>query len=384
MKNFLRSLYRWTIIWLWLSMWLISVFAAITWPATPSWEVDGWSFMTYFSQLLVDTWATTNWVAKKAQSLWLESWNTTVVSLSWSYVWIWTTTPTQKLEIQGGNLKVNGAIIDGTGTRMDSNWWWIRTYGPTGWYNNTYGWWWNMTDATRIRTYGSKSIYQNAWTLRTDWILSVWVETSPLLYASNTLWKVGIWTNNPTAKLEVNGNIVAADPTANNQVATKAYVDSVIAAWWWSLWVYKWDWTTYLGKFIQLKNDYEYDNYPNQEQIVYVDAAWNIQRITSRERMTAGDWGEYYKTADCSWTAYQIYNSINWTLNYATLRSKADWLYYRHVTWPSCSIWWYWPIYRWDFTTSTCVLLSSSANYCSYNTWNRYLKLCWQWDCKIK
>ncbi len=37
---------------------------------------------------------------------------------------------------------------------------------------------------------------------------------------------VGVGTTNPTAKLEVAGNIVASDPTASNQVATKGYVDA--------------------------------------------------------------------------------------------------------------------------------------------------------------
>ncbi|MDR2541334.1 MAG: hypothetical protein LBD11_06315 [Candidatus Peribacteria bacterium] len=37
---------------------------------------------------------------------------------------------------------------------------------------------------------------------------------------------VGIGINNPTAKLQVNGNVIASNPTANNHVATKEYVDN--------------------------------------------------------------------------------------------------------------------------------------------------------------
>lgn len=37
---------------------------------------------------------------------------------------------------------------------------------------------------------------------------------------------VGIGTASPTAKLHVNGNIIASNPTADNHVATKDYVDS--------------------------------------------------------------------------------------------------------------------------------------------------------------
>ncbi len=37
---------------------------------------------------------------------------------------------------------------------------------------------------------------------------------------------IGIRTSRPSAELEVNGNIIANAPTANNHVATKAYVDA--------------------------------------------------------------------------------------------------------------------------------------------------------------
>ncbi len=41
---------------------------------------------------------------------------------------------------------------------------------------------------------------------------------------------IGIGTNNPTAKLEVIGNIIASTPTAANHVVTKSYVDG--NSWW--------------------------------------------------------------------------------------------------------------------------------------------------------
>ncbi len=41
--------------------------------------------------------------------------------------------------------------------------------------------------------------------------------------------KVGIGTTSPKAKLEVSGNIIAARPTTADQVATKGYVDELIA-----------------------------------------------------------------------------------------------------------------------------------------------------------
>jgi len=41
---------------------------------------------------------------------------------------------------------------------------------------------------------------------------------------------VGVGTTSPTTKLEVMGNIIAANPTNNNHVATKEYVDESVAA----------------------------------------------------------------------------------------------------------------------------------------------------------
>lgn len=45
---------------------------------------------------------------------------------------------------------------------------WFRSTGSTGWYSESYGGGWHMTDSTWIRTYGSKSVYQNTGQIRTD------------------------------------------------------------------------------------------------------------------------------------------------------------------------------------------------------------------------
>lgn len=44
---------------------------------------------------------------------------------------------------------------------------WVRTTGATGWYNETYGGGWNMSDTTWIRSYGAKQVYIEK-LLRTD------------------------------------------------------------------------------------------------------------------------------------------------------------------------------------------------------------------------
>lgn len=51
-------------------------------------------------------------------------------------------------------------------TAYTSNW--FRSTGSTGWYSQTYGGGWYMSDSTWIRTYGSKSVYQDTGQIRTD------------------------------------------------------------------------------------------------------------------------------------------------------------------------------------------------------------------------
>lgn len=68
------------------------------------------------------------------------------------------------------NVKVSASSNSGTSptfnTCYTSNW--FRSTGKTGWYSESYGGGWYMTDSTWIRTYGSKSVYQNTGQIRTD------------------------------------------------------------------------------------------------------------------------------------------------------------------------------------------------------------------------
>jgi len=61
------------------------------------------------------------------------------------------------------NIAVSTASSTGTtptfNTCYTSNW--FRSTGNTGWYSESYGGGWYMIDSTWIRTYGSKSVYQN-------------------------------------------------------------------------------------------------------------------------------------------------------------------------------------------------------------------------------
>lgn len=73
-------------------------------------------------------------------------------------VGIGTLNPAQKLHVTG-NTQIDGAIVAPEGTLRDDGGGWIRTYGATGWYSQTYGGGWYMTDTTWLRAYGDKNIY---------------------------------------------------------------------------------------------------------------------------------------------------------------------------------------------------------------------------------
>lgn len=96
------------------------------------------------------------------------------------------------------NVKVSASSNSGTSPTFNtchtSNW--FRSTGNTGWYSESYGGGWYMTDSTWIRTYGSKSVYQNTGQIRTDGYL-----------VTNGGITVGATSpNNGTYKSHVTGN----------------------------------------------------------------------------------------------------------------------------------------------------------------------------------
>lgn len=96
------------------------------------------------------------------------------------------------------NIAVSTASSTGTkptfNTCYTSNW--FRSTGNTGWCSESYGGGWYMTDSTWIRTYGSKSVYQNTGQIRTDGYL-----------VTNGGITVGATSpNNGTYKSHVTGN----------------------------------------------------------------------------------------------------------------------------------------------------------------------------------
>lgn len=97
---------------------------------------------------------------------------------------------------------------------------WFRSTGNTGWHSESYGGGWYMTDSTWIRTYGSKSVYQDTGQIRTDGYL-----------VTNGGITVGATSpNNGTYKSHVTGNswssgyIRAGAGFYHNSVNSNSYV----------------------------------------------------------------------------------------------------------------------------------------------------------------
>lgn len=82
-------------------------------------------------------------------------------SASSIHIWTSGTADIAKFDSTGLTLLGSSALMDSAGTRMDAGGGWMRTYGSTGWYNNTYGGGWSMQDSTWIRSYGSKAVYMD-------------------------------------------------------------------------------------------------------------------------------------------------------------------------------------------------------------------------------
>lgn len=120
------------------------------------------------------------------------------------------------------NVKVSASSNSGTSptfsTAYTSNW--FRSTGSTGWYSQTYGGGWYMSDSTWIRTYGSKSVYQNTGQIRTDGYLV----TNGGLTAGATSPNNGTYKLHVTGASWSSGLIRAGGGFYHNSVNSNSYV----------------------------------------------------------------------------------------------------------------------------------------------------------------
>lgn len=120
------------------------------------------------------------------------------------------------------NVKVSASSNSGTSptfnTCYTSNW--FRSTGDTGWYSESYGGGWYMTDSTWIRTYGSKSVYQNTGQIRTDGYLV----TNGGITIGATSPNNGTYKSHVTGDSWSSGYIRAGAGFYHNSVNSNSYV----------------------------------------------------------------------------------------------------------------------------------------------------------------
>lgn len=122
-------------------------------------------------------------------------------------VWIGTSSPSQKLDVNGWNIRSNGEFISTSANSFRSIYW------------NYWTIWRNDGNYYHL-------LFTNSWN-------QYWGFNSLRPFSVNmTNGNVGIGTDSPSVRLDVNGNIIADDPTVSNHVATKSYVDTQIASAW--------------------------------------------------------------------------------------------------------------------------------------------------------
>lgn len=97
---------------------------------------------------------------------------------------------------------------------------WFRSTGSTGWYSQTYGGGWYMTDSTWIRTFGSKSVYQNTGQIRTDGYLV----TNMGITVGATSPHNGTYKSHVTGNSWSSGYIRAGAGFYHNSVNSNSYV----------------------------------------------------------------------------------------------------------------------------------------------------------------
>lgn len=103
-------------------------------------------------------------------------------------------------------------------TAYTSNW--FRSTGSTGWYSQTYGGGWYMADSTWIRTYGSKSVYQDTGQIRTDGYLV----TNGGITVGATFPNNGTYKSHVTGNSWSSGYIRAGAGFYHNSVNSNSYV----------------------------------------------------------------------------------------------------------------------------------------------------------------
>ncbi len=239
-----------------------------TWLGASAWRLfKAWTnnvFLWARSGDLFWTWSS-NIAIGAFSNLWLREWDnqlaiwkgifwTEINSSTNSKIWIWTATPTEKLEVEGvikawfsptaGNVMIKDGYWNGslfTLWNHYSSWWavlwfWAQPKNWSAWY----------VASTWINIWRNVMYMHNAWIdFLTEWVSvkAIWDDITPTskLFIKND-WKVWVGTNNPLSNLHVDSSATNLRLSDNDSIkdtdghyARLVMSDSNNAITWW-LW----------------------------------------------------------------------------------------------------------------------------------------------------
>ena len=192
-------------------------------------------------------------------------------------VWIWTTTPWYKLEVQW-DMKINNDPWSANLTKhllIDSNWWWQLRL-------------WADTDHSWIQSHKNQPLYIN----------ELWNNT-----IINPNWaNVWIWTTDPNAKLDINWEIHTWGSYGNiSWVAIHGWTLTLSA------------WTTKTLTWEQTSTYWVFDF-----NIAWYGSSWSSSFILNAIDWWHAGWTNYHH-------AHELYRSTQWSINMWAFTETTKW-----------------------------------------------------------
>lgn len=330
-----------SIFFLFLGVFISGVVFAITWPNTPTWEFLRWGFIAYLDISLVNTWATTDWIVKKALDT-DNLWNWVIIS-SWWNIWIANSFPTSKFDVNWKTISQNFQLISWMGTWnilvSDSSWNWT-------WLKNNY-----RLKATSLMV-NWWTYWQNCFVMEDTSLRCVW-------YNGN--WAIWLWTNVNNHYFPQRVLLKWVKKVYSNNLNTYALMTNgeMYAIWWynvyWELWLWHASTVYFPQKIPWLSNVIDFVTawwyYTD-----WVTGRWAAQSCALLQDKTVKCWWRNWTGQLWVWDGSHRYSPtlVTWLTNVKKIVMT-----------------------DWQPRTTTCALLEDWSVRCWWYNWRWSL---WNWD----